>query len=536
MNKFCMRALLQKAALFISVVGIPISIFCMEAERPQKLFLAFTNNTAYRLQIKGLSGELYLKAPLAQPRIMIESYQDLSYPLTISGYGKWLGGWVPSKTLSLEEINHKIQEMRLDVYTGITLSIAINYVGKELTFSYSILTPQEKKEKLETATSDDPLGEFPELVSYRVTCASKLPLLSCLTAQNILSWPDAKAAKDPVLSEVILTNDKGRFKRRDIYRYILEVGKEFTAADVQRAYENKMLTFLKREFPKASFEWAPTMMWNMINFLRMPQPGTKAKALVFVVTLEDLIVKARNNLMTDLMGNKPHLQILEVLGEAVELSFADKTKMKVSKDAFEEFLRIIDPNLKEEFELRLNKGERVFALPGTFNQRAFVFMINNVKHILHKDDYLLSQFEELFRVNDVKTFMSLIEASLQNKIPLIFEECGAFITANFAKRIYGQRQTNGFFKGILALAKKYKKNSFFDINKQLIISESVGAQSALHRAVIDGDLAAIALLIELGADPALKDWNGHTAFYVAQHSRAQKKIVEILNSYKVVKK
>lgn len=193
------------------------------------------NDSSYEINVSGVSR---VQPGKLSSQILMNTIQ---FPMTFQGYGEFWGKFIQEKKLEKSELVRELAKFNLP--SGALIKIAINLVGNKppysLTFSYEPLKNEEiqAKNRIETR---DPLDLFAPLKHHQLTESSRSTRWSSfLTANDILSWADVTNLQDPILNEIVLTKiSAGRYTRRDIYRYILNLPKDnYTAQDIQKSFD-----------------------------------------------------------------------------------------------------------------------------------------------------------------------------------------------------------------------------------------------------------------------------------------------------------
>jgi hypothetical protein len=225
----------------------------------------------------------------------------ISFPLVSQGYGVGWGKFVTERILSRDEVMRGI--VALNLPRSAVVKIAISLTGTVPPYiqeiSYQPLRATESKESRQIKSAD-PLDLFPLMQKHQLTASTCGYLGSYLTATTILSWPDATKVYDPVLGEVVITKMSGRYKEKDIYRYILNLSKDnYTVEDIQKSFDTSIQEMGKKyvpgwgEYMKTHQVGAgPFVWWNMIN-----QPAINKEKVVSIAL--QLLEKAYRNLMVD---------------------------------------------------------------------------------------------------------------------------------------------------------------------------------------------------------------------------------------------
>lgn len=225
------------------------------------------------------------------------------FPLIFQGYGTVWGKSIEKRKLERDEIVREI--IQLNVPASAILKISVHLSGKVppylIELSYSALSSEELRAK-HLLKSKDPLDIFNLLKYHKLTESSRRLMSSYLKSDEILSWPDATQAQDPILNGIVITTWAGRYTRRDIYRYILNLGKDnYTVQDIQKAF-NEQVQEIGRKYVLGWGEYAkmhaaelgagPWGWWTMMSKAPIKKDEVVPVAL-------QLLKKAYRNLMID---------------------------------------------------------------------------------------------------------------------------------------------------------------------------------------------------------------------------------------------
>lgn len=228
---------------------------------------------------------------------------EIIFPLIVQGYGVAWGKFIQERILTRDEVIKGI--VGLNLPRNIVVKISINLSGVIppyiLELSYAPLRSTESKEshRIESA---DPLDLFPVMQKHQLTASTCGFKGSYLTAVQILNWPDAAKAHDQILNETAITKLAGRYKKKDIYRYILNLSKDnYTVEDIQQSFDSSIQEMGKKHVPgwgeyikthQAQLGAGPFAWFNVINTMTINKQEVVSQAL-------RLLEKAYRNLMID---------------------------------------------------------------------------------------------------------------------------------------------------------------------------------------------------------------------------------------------
>lgn len=243
------------------------------------------------------------------------STSSILFPIVFKGYGAAWGKLIKEHTLSYDELTSGIVALGLPrkAIIKITLTLSGTVPPYTLNLSFSAFTKSESREK-HTIKTTDPLDLFPKLQHHQLTESTRGVMGSALTADEILKWSDVTREQDPILNDTVITKVAGRYKRRDIYRYILNLAKDnYTIDDIQKSFDAQIQDMGKKhvanwnEYVKAHqaelaagpFKWIGMIKRNPINKDRVVGPAIQ------------LLQKAYRNLMIDKGGFPKGVEILD---------------------------------------------------------------------------------------------------------------------------------------------------------------------------------------------------------------------------------
>lgn len=258
--------------------------------------IVIENDTDYGINVPGVARVVRNK--LSQ-QISINNVQ---FPMVFQGYGDLWGKFITEQRLDRGQLIRGIADLKLP--SSAIVKISINLTGNvppyDIKFSYSPLKKEELKAK-NLIKSNDPLDLFDLVVHHKLTASSRSLWGSYLTATEILSWPDVGRQQDPILNDVVLTKiPSGRYTRRDVYRYLLNLTKDnYTVQDIQKSFD-LLVQEMGNKYVLGWSEYvtAHGLVAGPFAWLTMLSKAPINKDTVISVALS-LLKKAYRNLMMD---------------------------------------------------------------------------------------------------------------------------------------------------------------------------------------------------------------------------------------------
>ena len=193
------------------------------------------NDSTYEINVPGVA------RVLPQDLSQQISTNAISFPMVLQGYGEVWGKLIIEQRLDRDQLIGGLADLRL--HSRVPVQMSINLIGKVppyvIELSYSPLEEEELKAK-RRIKSNDPLDLFELVVHHQLTKLSRSTRWSSyLTSEEILSWLDVARQQDSILNDIVLAKiPSGRYTRRDVYRYILNLTKDnYTVQDIQKSFD-----------------------------------------------------------------------------------------------------------------------------------------------------------------------------------------------------------------------------------------------------------------------------------------------------------